>query len=199
MKFLEKRKLEKRGIITMSNKKSVTEKLVMTALMMALVVVMTMLIRVPVVATDGYIHLGDSMIFFSVLLLGWKRGAVAAGVGSALADILASYAIYAPITLVVKGLMAVVMGLCIDYGIKKGFTKGKMQAIEIVSMIVSGLFMVLGYYIAEGFMQGNFITPLGAIPMNCLQFGIGVVLAKLLATVLGKTPAKSLFEYADAI
>ena len=50
--------LERSGVATM----------VLTAMMMCMVVVMTMIIRIPIPATQGYIHLGDCMIFFSVLL-----------------------------------------------------------------------------------------------------------------------------------
>lgn len=179
----------------MTNSNKSVNNMVMTAMMMCLVVVMTMIIRIPVPATQGYIHLGDCMIFFSVLLLGWKWGAVAAGVGSALADFFAGYAYYAPITLVVKGLMAVVMGLCVEYAIKHGFTGIKMKIAEVIGMIVAGFFMVGGYYVAEGFMYGNFVAPLAAIPMNCVQFVTGVVLATALAYALSKTPAGKIFVY----
>ncbi len=91
-----------------------TNKLVLTGLMTALVTVATMFLMVPVPFTGGYIHLGDSMIFLSVLLLGWKRGGFAAGVGSMMADLFAGYANWAPWTLVIKLLMAVIMGICIE-------------------------------------------------------------------------------------
>ena len=84
-----------------------------------------MLIRVPVLATKGYIHLGDCMIFFAVLLLGWKWGAAAAGIGSALADLAGGYAYYAPITLAVKSVMAIVVGLFIQAALKKNFDRCK--------------------------------------------------------------------------
>ena len=75
-----------------------------------MIVVATILIIIPVPFGNGYIHLGDAMIFLSVLILGWKYGAVAAGFGSALADLLVGYAIWSPWTLFVKGIMAAVMG-----------------------------------------------------------------------------------------
>ena len=95
--------------------------------------------------------------------------------------------------------MAVVMGLCIDYAIKKGFSKIGLQIMEVSSMIISGLFMVAGYYLYASIISGNFIVPLSSIPMNCIQFGVGVVLAKILAMALTKTPARNLFEYVSAI
>ncbi|MGB5823334.1 MAG: ECF transporter S component [Proteocatella sp.] len=91
-----------------------TNLLVLTGLMTALVTIATMFLMVPVPFTSGYIHLGDSMIFISVLLLGWKRGGFAAGVGSMMADLFLGYANWAPWTLAIKLLMAVIMGICIE-------------------------------------------------------------------------------------
>ena len=81
-----------------NSEKTKTRNMVMTAMMMGLIMAMTIVIRIPVPATHGYIHLGDCMIFIAVLLLGWKRGAAAAGLGSALADIIGGFAVYAPVT-----------------------------------------------------------------------------------------------------
>ena len=78
-----------------------TNKIILTGLMMAMIVVATIVIPIPVPFGTGYIHFGDAMIFLSVLILGWKYGAIAAGVGSALADLLVGYAIWALWTLVV--------------------------------------------------------------------------------------------------
>ena len=55
-------------------------------------------------------HIGDSMIFLSVLMLGGKRGAVAGGIGAALADVVSGYTIWAVPTLICKAAMALVMG-----------------------------------------------------------------------------------------
>ena len=67
--------------------RSATFRIVMTALMMCIIMIATMFIRVPIPGTQGYVHLGDAMIFLSVLILGWKYGAVAAAFGSMLADV----------------------------------------------------------------------------------------------------------------
>jgi uncharacterized membrane protein len=87
------------------------EIMVKTALMTALVCVVTIMIPIPIPFTNGYIHPGDSMIFLGVLLLGWKNGAIAAGLGSAVADFVLGYVYYAPFTFVIKGGMALIMGL----------------------------------------------------------------------------------------
>ena len=91
-----------------------TNKLVLTALMVCLVLLATYIIKIPSPFTQGYVHLGDTMIFLSVLLLGKKGGAAAAGLGSALADLLGGYAAYAPWTFLIKALMAFIMGAFIE-------------------------------------------------------------------------------------
>ena len=86
-----------------------TKTLVWAALFTALTTVATMVIQVPS-PTGGYLNAGDAIVLLSAFLLGPIWGAVAAGVGSALADILAGYAIYAPATLIIKALMALTAG-----------------------------------------------------------------------------------------
>lgn len=93
-------------------------KIIMTGVMMAVIAIATMIIAIPVPFTNGYIHLGDSMIFMSVLILGWRYGVVAAGVGSALADLFLGYVHWAPWTLVIKGVMALMMGFMIEKAMK---------------------------------------------------------------------------------
>jgi uncharacterized membrane protein len=173
-----------------------TTKIILTGLMMAMIVVATILIIIPVPFGNGYIHLGDAIIFLSVLILGWKYGAVAAGVGSALADILIGYAIWAPWTFVIKGLMAAMMGLFILRAIhKQGKNLLGVPVYHLIGMILAGCIMVAGYYVAEGVIYGNFITAALGIPWNIVQFGTGAVLAVLLAAALYKTPARKFFSY----
>jgi uncharacterized membrane protein len=90
------------------------EKLILTGLLTALITVTTIVIAIPIPFTNGYVHPGDSMIFMAVLVLGRRRGALAAGLGSALADVLLGYFIWAPFTLAIKGGMAFLTGLIIE-------------------------------------------------------------------------------------
>lgn len=179
----------------MNQEKNKTTMIVMTAMIMGLIMLMTYLPKLPVPATQGYVHLGDCMIFFGVLLLGWKYGAVAAGFGSALADIMGGYFNYAPVTLAIKFLMAAICGLFIEWALKKNFGSVGFRIMEVIGMIIGGFIMVLGYYLAESLMYGNFVTPVAAIPMNILQFVVGVVIATALYYALEKTPMNKLFSY----
>jgi uncharacterized membrane protein len=90
------------------------ERLILTGLMTALVAVTTIVVPIPVPFTNGYAHPGDGMVFMSALLLGRRRGALAAGVGSAFADVILGFFMWAPFTLVIKGGMAFIAGLIIE-------------------------------------------------------------------------------------
>ena len=168
---------------------------VMTGLMMCLIMIATMFIKIPIPFTQGYVHLGDSMIFLSVLVLGKKNGALASGLGSALGDILGGYAFWAPWTLVIKLLMGYILGLFVEHTQKKGGGH-RIHAVslsEVIGMILAGLEMVIGYYIASAFMYGNLLVPLPSVPWNIGQFVVGMMIACILAAALCRTPAKKFF------
>jgi uncharacterized membrane protein len=116
-----------------------TKTLTLTGLMTAAVTVATIAIIIPVPNTGGYIHAGDSMVFLSVLVLGWRYGAMAAGLGSALADIISGYAQWAPATLVIKTLMAVLMGLAIEKAMKS------KRNTTLVAMAIACVWLVFNF------------------------------------------------------
>ena len=167
--------------------------MVLTALFMAMIMVLTAMTKIPVPATKGYVHLGDCMIFVAVVVLGRKYGTIAAGVGSALADIIGGYAYYAPVTLIVKSLMAFVMARFIIWALKK-FEHHPVIPIGI-GMALAGALMATGYYCAEVIMYGNFLLPVAAIPGNIAQFVAGMAVALPLTAALSKTPIGKSFAF----
>lgn len=92
----------------MENQK--VRKLVLSALMAALVYVATSIIQIPS-PVNGYVNLGDCFVLLSGWLLGPWYGAAAAGIGSMLVDLLSGYGHYVPGTLIIKGLDALVAAL----------------------------------------------------------------------------------------
>lgn len=93
--------------------------IIYAGLMISLVFISTFGIRIPIPFTQGYIHLGDSMIFISAILFGWKIGGLAGGFGSALADLLGGYAIWAFPTLLIKFVMGAIVGFITNDAVKK--------------------------------------------------------------------------------
>jgi uncharacterized membrane protein len=158
--------------------------LTLTALFIALVAVATMAINIPMVATQGYINVGDTLIFVAALLGGPKVGLLAGGIGSAMADLLLGYGQWAPWTLVVKGVEGLIVGL-LAYSVFKQTKAVNFRV--IIAMVIAAIWMVVGYYIAGGFIKG-FEVALTGIPGDLTQ-GLGsVVLAIPLLLALKKVP-----------
>ena len=170
--------------------------MVMTAMMMCLIMVATWTFKLPVPINAGYVHLGDAMIFLAVLLLGTRSGAIAAGMGSGLADLLAGYAHWAPWTFAIKFLMALVTGLLVErLDRKKGeraSSKG-IIALEILGMAAGAAVMVIGYLLAGSVVYGSFGAALISFPPNIAQGVVGIALSCILATALEKTPIGKYF------
>ena len=80
------------------------------AVMIAVVTVVTLLVRVPIPATQGYFNFSDVAIYFVAFTFGPWIGLIAGGIGTAIADVLGGYAYFAPITLVAHGLQGFLAG-----------------------------------------------------------------------------------------
>ncbi len=90
-----------------------TKKIAYTGVMTALVFLATFLFQIRVPFTNGYIHLGDSMIIIAAVLLGWKYGGFASGVGSMLSDLALGCVGWALPTLIIKTIMGVLIGYAV--------------------------------------------------------------------------------------
>ena len=159
--------------------------LMLTGLMAAIVMAATSFFRIPVIATNGYIHLGDAMVFLSVLILGRRNGTIAAASGSALADLLGGYAHWVPWTFIIKGLMAFICGTIILSG--KDKEKNVSAFRSAAAMAAGALVMMAGYFIVQRFMYGTWAAPLAALPGNIAQGAAGVMIAEILSEAIKKT------------
>ena len=90
---------------------SKAKSIVLTSLFTALVFIATVILTLYIPSTHGYFNLGETMVYTTALTLGPIVGAVAGGLGSALADIALGYTIYAPGTLIIKGAEGYIVGL----------------------------------------------------------------------------------------
>ena len=151
--------------------------LIRYAVLIALTTVMTMVIHIPTIGTEGYLNLGDMVVFLAALTLGKKGGFIVGGFGSAMADLLLGYTHYVPITLIVKGLEGFIAGSLLKTKI------GKER--PIVATSIAGVFMALGYFVPETFMYGK--AAIASIPGNIMQGLLGAVASVVLYTALKRT------------
>ena len=152
-------------------------RLVMTGVLMALACVATMVIQIPS-PTHGYMNLGDCVVLLSGCLLGPVYGAVAGGVGSALADLLSGYAVYVPGTLVIKAVMAALAGGLYRRGRK----------LLPVGAVLAELVMIVGYWLYDGFLMGSLAGSAAGIPSNIIQGVFGGVCGVALVAALSRVP-----------
>lgn len=153
----------------------------LTALFMALILVSTLTIRIPIPLTQGYVHLGDAMIYLGVCFLSRRNAVIAASIGSAMADIMSGYAMWVPWTLVVKAIMAFLTATIFRI---HGSGDNNNRLRDITAMTAGGLFMTFGYFIAEAIMYGNPMTALLGVPWNIGQFAIGIGVFSMIATAV---------------
>jgi uncharacterized membrane protein len=150
--------------------------------MSALIMIGTMIIQIPT-PTKGYLHLGDSLVYLSGILLGPVIGALAAGIGSTLADVFTGYGIYAPATFMIKFLDALVVSLCYNSVAVKTNSFSKKISGFILGIILGGSLMVGGYLIYETFLYG-FPTALLSLSFNLTQaIGGGLLALPLILTL----------------
>ena len=159
----------------------VVSKIVLTALFAALVYVATSIIRYPTFGTQGYINIGDTIVLLSAWLIGGVYGGLAAGIGSALADLLAQSVTYVPGTFIIKFLMALVAYL-IFTALKK--TNINKVVAYIVSGVVAELIMVFGYFLYESTILGYGLAAAASIPSNAIQAGTCLVIGYIAIGIL---------------
>lgn len=147
----------------MKNEYQKTRMYAITALFLALTFLVTAyLLHIPMPATGGYIHLGDTLLYLAASMLPAPFAVVAGGVGEALSDALTGSLIYAPFTLIIKSCMV----LCFTSRRSTILCKRNVAAVFAAAAICVG-----GYYLTEVFLFHSFISPLAEIPANAVQAG----------------------------
>ena len=132
----------------------------------------------------GFVNFGDTMIFVTAYLLGPIPALVAGGVGSLIADSIV-YPLTMWFTLFVKGIEGLVAGLMFKYVAgRKNYKTPTKVTLGVVSMLVGGAFMVLGYFGTQALFWGDaefgkLAAAIIQVPWDCLQLGVSVVLASV--------------------
>lgn len=183
-----RRRLQKKESMKMKKNSNVLN-IVTGALLAALVFVATCL-SFPN-GVGGYTHLGDAMIVLAVMFLGGKRGALSAGLGAMLADIILGYAMWAPVTLVSKAVMALLMGavLCIEI---PGLGRRARWFVAVLLGIAAETLLYSG---AAFFLEGGIGACIAEASGMLFQGGLAVVVGFLLVEMLQKTPLRRMMFF----
>ena len=85
-------------------RKKNTRLLCVAAIFTALVFVVTAYLHIP--TNNGYIHVGDGIIYLAACLLPWPYAIAVGACGALLADCLTGFAVWAPASVIIKALTA---------------------------------------------------------------------------------------------
>ncbi|MEW6724643.1 MAG: ECF transporter S component [Bacillota bacterium] len=147
-------------------------RLVTAGLLAGLVLGATLIRVVP--SDKAYFNLGEAVIYAIALVFGrWYAGAAGA-VGSALADLVSGYGVWAPITFIIKGVEGYVVGT---------LAQGGGRARTAIALLAGAGILIGGYVTAAYLMYG-----IGAVAtelvVDLLQAAAGIVIGLFLAEAL---------------
>ena len=143
------------------------KQLTLVALFAALVTVSIYLFRIPSFDGKLYFHLGETMMIAGAFILGKRNGALAAGIGSALADLLLGAPYWAPISFIIHGAQAWTIAALSD---------GKLEKKDLIAMGEGAVIVILGYCIAAWNIYGWVAVPMEFVG-DILQTSFGIASA----------------------
>ncbi len=152
-----------------------------SAMFAALVFVATFLVKVPLPV--GYVHVGDGIVFLAAALLPLPYAMVAAAVGVGLADLCAGYAIYIPVTVLIRIVQVLF------------FSRKKPMLCwhNIIALVASILLCAFGYWAFEAVaMYESGMAALAGVPFNIAQTALGAVIYIVVAKTAGKWLKKAI-------
>ncbi len=126
----------------MTNDDNFIRKVAVIAAFAAVTFVLTLIIRIPIPATDGYFNIGDSVIMFGALLFGPWFGLLVGAIGASLADSI-GFPQFILATMIVKGLEGFLVGFVARS------TGRTSDGGTLFALIVGIVTMVGGYFMFE--------------------------------------------------
>ena len=138
----------------------------------ALVYVITAYLHIP--TYNGYVHCGDGFIFLAACMLPMPYSLIVGVLGAMLADLLTGFAIWAPGSMIIKGLLALLFSCK---------TKKIITARNLIMLLPAAVISAGGYYLYEVLITGSFIASLAGIPGSLVQ----AVASSVVFVVIGIT------------
>lgn len=160
--------------------------MVYAAVFAAMIFALTRFIQIPVPGGAGYLHFGDAMIYIVASTLGGPWALLASALGAAIADLSSGVAVYAPISAIVKVLIA------LPFVLVNKKSEKILTPLTICLTIPSGVITVLGYFLGD--LIVNKAYAVADIPMNIVQaVGSAIIFAVISAAFDAAKLKKKLF------
>jgi len=143
-----------------------------TAILAALVFVVTRFIQIPIPL--GYFNIGNTVILSGCLLLPFPYGVLAAAIGSALAD-LTSFPVYTIPTLIIKAVFPIIF-YWICGRIRRSEIKNSSYPRSLIAAAISTLIPLFGYTLTGMILYGGFAAGLAQFPGLVLEYVANLIL-----------------------
>ena len=124
----------------------------------ALVFVVTAYLHIP--TYNGYVHVGDGFIYLAACILPTPYAVCVGSIGAMLSDVLTGYAIWAPGSIVIKAVTAMLFSCK---------TQKIVSARNTLMLIPAIVICAGGYYLYEVIITGSFSGALAGIPGSVIQ------------------------------
>jgi uncharacterized repeat protein (TIGR04002 family) len=146
----------------------------------ALIFVVTAYLHIP--TNNGYIHVGDGLIYLPACILPWPYAMAVGAGGALLADCLTGFAIWAPGSVIIKALTALLF---------TNKSKKIMGVRNYAVLLPAAVICAGGYYLYEAALYGNWISPLMGIPASLTQSVTSSVLFIVMGIAFDKLNLKN--------
>ena len=159
---------------------STAKTLTLTGIFTALIFVFTAFVHIP--SFTGYVHIGDSFLFLAASVLPHSCALYAGAAGAALADCLTGFAAWAPGSLIIKGVTVFF------------FTREESTFLcrrNLLALIPAAVLCIVGYYLYEAFLFGNFAAPVYGMIGNLGQAAVSSGVYLLAGKLLDRSKVKS--------
>ena len=135
-----------------------TKLLCISGIFTALVFVITAYLHIP--TYNGYVHCGDGFIILAACILPMPYSIAVGVIGAFLADVITGYAIWAPGSMIIKGLIALLFS---------AKTKKILSLRNLIMLFPAAIVSALGYYLYEALIMASFVASLAGIPGSLVQ------------------------------
>lgn len=162
----------------MEGPKLTVKDVALSVIFTAITFVFTTIITISTPATHGFINIGETGVYLAALIGGPIVGAIAGGLGSALADLALGYAIYAPATLIIKS----VEGFLAGY-LSRFLIRSKKEIKVLLASVIAAIIIFFMYLMAAGGITLKFAV-FGKIVELSISFEVVMGIVTLLGVVL---------------
>jgi len=159
-----------------------TRDVILAGLFIAIVFLATMFLRIPSpdITGAGQVHLGTMVVFVVSVVFGPKMGAVSS-LGMVLFNLLGGLALWAPINLIARPVMAIIFG---SVAHMKG-AGGRSIPLNILAAVLGGIWLIPAMYVGQVIMfQVPWAVPAMFIANNSMQIVFAIVIGLPLIAII---------------